>query len=704
MNANEDLISWVGGRSKITAGHLQKLAYIYIRQSSFKQVMHHQESQLVQRDLVKQALALGWSRERIRVIDSDQGLSGEESAHRQGFQELVTEVSLGHVGIIFGYQASRLARNNSDWYHLLDLAAVFGTLIADCDGIYDPNLFNDRLLLGLKGTMSEAELHILRQRLEAGRLNQVRRGEYRQHLPTGLVRLEDGTVVKDPDDQVRHTIELVLQKFVELGSCQKVLRYFHQHNLLLPRRQSAGYQAGQLLWKPATDAAIIDIIDNPAYAGAFAYGRRQTDPSRKQAGRPGTGCIRRPMSEWIHLQQDVYPAYISWDQYLTNRAQLRQNAARFKEEKVDQACGAAREGAALLQGLVVCGQCSYHMSVVYKSSQAYICHALRKRTGQGHCACIHGPTIDEVVVQAFFEAIQPAQLDVLSAMVSQQQVEHKQLLRQWTERLERAKYEARRAERQYQAVDPDNRLVAASLERHWEEKLRQLKETQEAYERFEQAHEPAAIPPELVEQFRHISDTLPMLWDSGRLSNVQKKDLLRSLIAQVILKRIVPDTVRVKIVWVSGHYSIKHAHPPITRLSDVSGYEEMVRQVEVLWQQGRTDEEIANELTHQGFRGARARQVSAGTVKKIRLAHDWFLPLHQNRGQLEIDGYLTVRGLAAELACPRGWVHRRIWRGEIDPCHLKRHPEHGFYLIENDPDLIEQLRQQRAQLSGSDNH
>jgi DNA invertase Pin-like site-specific DNA recombinase len=701
MKANEPLIAWVAGRSKIMAGQLQKLAYIYIRQSSFKQVMHNQESQLVQRDLVKQALALGWSRGRIRVIDSDQGLSGEESGHRQGFQELVAEVSLGHVGIIFGYQASRLARNNSDWYHLLDLAAVFGTLIADCDGIYDPKLHNDRLLLGLKGAMSEAELHILRQRLEAGRLNQVRRGEYRQHLPTGLVRLADGTVVKDPDEQIRDTIEFVLHKFAELGSGQKVLRYFHQHQILLPRRQSAGYQAGELHWKPAKDDAIYDILHNPAYAGAFAYGRRQTDPSRRQPGRRGTGMIDQPMSEWLHLQHDVYPAYITWEQYLANQEQLRQNAAQFKEEKVDKACGAAREGLGLLQGLVVCGQCSYRMSVTYKSSPAYFCTGLRKRTGQGHCACIHGPSVDEVVVQAFFEAMEPAQLDALAAIVEQQQAEQKQLMQQWSQRLVRAKYEARLAERQYQAVDPDNRLVAASLEDQWEEKLRQLQETQEEYERFQQAIEPAPIPPELVTQFKHISETLPTLWDSGRLSNRHKKELLRSLIGQVILKRIVPDTVEVKIVWVSGHYSIVYAHPPITRLSDVSGYEQMVRQIERLWQQGQRDEKIATTLTEQGFRGARALTVSAETVKKIRLAHDWFLPLHQSRGQLEIDGYLTVRGLAAELACPRGWVHRRIWRGEIDPDYIKRHPEHGFYLIENKPDLIEQLRQQRAQLSGA---
>lgn len=302
-------LNFVSG--KIAERHLQRLAYVYVRQSSPKQVLHHRESQVNQYQLVQRAESLGWSPERIQVIDTDQGMSGQESASRNGFQELVTEVSLGHVGIIFGYEVSRLARNNGDWYHLLDLSAVFGTLIADCDGVYDPRLYNDRLLLGLKGTMSEAELHLLRQRLDAGRMSQVKRGEYRQHLPTGLVRQPDGTVIKDPDEQVRHVIELLFSTFVELGSCQKVLRYLKQAGILLPRHQTAGLHKGEMLWKPPSEAAIYDIIRNPAYAGAFAYGRKQSDPTRRIPGRPAAGRIKQPMDKWLHLQQGVYPAYIS---------------------------------------------------------------------------------------------------------------------------------------------------------------------------------------------------------------------------------------------------------------------------------------------------------------------------------------------------------------------------------------------------------
>jgi DNA invertase Pin-like site-specific DNA recombinase len=238
----------------------------------------------------------------------------------------VAELSLGHVGIVFGYEASRLARNNADWYHLLDLAALFNTLIADNDGIYDPRFYNDRLLLGLKGTMSEAELYLLRQRLDAGRMNQVKRGAYRQRLPTGYIRLPDGTVVKDPDDQVRHVLDLLFTQFDQLGSANKVMRYLRRQKILLPRRQNAGPQANQLLWKEASESAIIDMLHNPTYAGVFAYGRRQVDPTLRQPGRPASGRRRQPMSEWLHLQQDAYPAYITWEQYLANQERIEQNS------------------------------------------------------------------------------------------------------------------------------------------------------------------------------------------------------------------------------------------------------------------------------------------------------------------------------------------------------------------------------------------
>lgn len=408
----------LSGQQKVKAPHLQRLAYVYIRQSSPKQVLHNKESQIYQRLLAQRAEALGWKPERIRIIDTDLAQSGQESTYRTGFQELVTEVSFGHVGIVCGYEVSRLARNNSDWYQLLDLAAVFDTLIADNDGVYDPRLYNDRLLLGLKGAMSEAELHLLRQRLEGGRLSQVRRGEYRQRLPTGLVRLQDGTVVKEPDEQVRHVLELVFAKFEELGTAYQVLHYLRWEGILLPRRQTSGLHAGELLWKPPTDAAIREILHNPAYAGAFAYGRRQADPIQCQPGRPGMGRVAKPMAEWICLKQDVYPAYITWEQYLVNQERLCQNRAQFLAD-TKQAQGAAREGSALLQGLAVCGICGRRMSVLYKHTARYECSSGRER-GEKACQFVRGPLVDDVVIEAFFQALAPAQLDALAAILETQ--------------------------------------------------------------------------------------------------------------------------------------------------------------------------------------------------------------------------------------------------------------------------------------------
>ena len=685
----------IGGQYKITAEHSKRLVYIYIRQSTLKQVERNKESQIYQYRLIERAETLGWSRDRIQVIDVDLGLSGKGSEYRQGFQEIVAAISLGHVGILFGYEVSRLARNNRDWYHLLDLAAVFGTLIADCDGIYDPRLYNDRLLLGLKGTMSEAELHLLHQRLDEGRLNQVRRGEYRQNLPTGLVRLPDGSVVKDPNDQVRHVIEYVLSKFVELGTCSKVLSFFRDEEVLIPRRSVAGLLRGELVWKRPSAAAIHAIIRNPAYAGAFAYGQRQVDPTKRQPGRPSTGLVTKPMDEWIHLQQDVYPAYISWKQYLANQERLRQNAMRF-DQRTRGAQGAARKGIALLQGLATCSVCGRRMNTAYKHKNAarYMCNAIARQFAGPACMTVSAPAINAVVVQAFFDAIRPTQLDALDAILAAQRVDHQRLAQQWAQRLKQARYEAHLAERQYNAVDPENRLVAGELERRWEQKLLQLQETQEAFERFQQVPPAPGLSPEMREQFQNISETLPQLWPD--LSIVQQKELLRSLISKVILSKVAADKVEAKIIWISGHYSVIHARQRILRQQEVSGYNEMVQRIEELWHQGFKDEQIARRLTSEGFHSARSSGVAPSAVLRIRHKHSWLhiaSPLHK----LEVNGYLTTRELCTCLGASRDWIYRRIYDGTIPPGYVTRHGHHKLYLIKDDPELIEQLRQRFAE-------
>jgi tRNA(Ser,Leu) C12 N-acetylase TAN1 len=454
--------------------------------------------------------------------------------------------------------------------------------------------------------------------------------------------------------------------------------------------------SGELLWKTASYAAILEIMHNPAYAGAFAYGRRQTDPRRQQPGRQGTGHLHKPQKEWLHLQRDVYPAYITWEQYEAHQARLQQNMTIFgarSPRREDRARGAVREGAALLQGLVVCGCCGYRMYVVYKATGRYNCRALRRPIGQGMCASLHAPAIDEAVSRAFFDALRPARLDALESVLGEQQAERERLTRHWQERMKRARYDAHLAQRQYDAVDPDNRLVAVELERRWEASLRQLRETEEGFERFEQEPE-AVLTPELRQQLRHISEALPRLWASGQLSSAQKKELLRSLIAQVILKRVTPDHLEVKIVWVSGHYTVIGAQPPIQRDRDVTGYAEMVERVGKMWREGvEDDEEMAAQLTTKGFHSARAAKVLPVTVRKIRKAQGWRYSLDVGRTELTWQGALTARGLATRLRVDVNWVYRRLYSGAIKTEYLSRHPRSKIWLIEDRAEIIEALGQ-----------
>lgn len=676
--------------SKVTLTHLERNAFIYIRQSTLKQVINNKESQEYQYRLQQRALGLGWSPEQIRVIDSDLGKSGSESAGRIGFQELVAEVSFGSVGIVFGYEVSRLARNNQDWYHLLDLAAVFNTLIADNDGIYDPRSYNDRLLLGLKGTMSEAELHWLRQRLNAGRMNQVNRGTYRQRLPTGYIRLGNHNVVKDPDDQIRHVIELVFTKFEEFGSVNKVIRYFRRNQIHLPRCQSHGPQVGIVLWKVASESAITDMIKNPAYAGVFAYGRRQGDPALRKPGRSATGLRRKPMIEWLQCQQKAYPPYITWAQYLKNQEQIRQNGLRFDEIR-QKAQGIVRNGPGLLQGLVMCGHCGHHMHVVYKHTPRYKCQGLTRTTDSPSvCNSVRAEVVEEVVIPAFFEAIQPAQLDALEAILSAQRTERTQLEQQWEEKMKRARYEMHLAQRQYDAVDPDNRLVAAELERRWEAKLQELQRIKESYERFQHFSVSEKIPPDLHDLFQDVGNRLPELW-SG-LSNPQKKELLRTLIRQVIIRRPAQDFLEIRIVWISGHYSDHSTLTATHKETLVTGFDQMVNRIAELCQNGYDDKYIAAILTQEDFHSARSQTVSPTTVQKIRLKNGWKLRFELLRNADEWEGCWTVNGLAKQVGVNESTIYRFIHNHVIEPDRITPEPATGVYLFPKNDQLVEFLK------------
>jgi DNA invertase Pin-like site-specific DNA recombinase len=669
--------------AKITAHHLSRRAYVYVRQSSPHQVQHHRESQHNQYALVRRAIALGWLPDRIHVIDADLGQSGQDG-RRRGFRELVAEVSLGQTGIVLAYEASRLARSNADWYALLDLATVVGTLIGDADGVYDPRSYNDRLLLGLRGMFSEAELHLLRLRLEAGRRRQLERGTYRQQLPTGLVRLPDGRVVKDPDQQVQRVLALVFERFARLGSCQRVLRSLRADGVLLPRRQTCGPHQGELLWKRPSDAALYDVLRNPAYAGAFVHGRHGRHPQWRP-GQPER-VTRRPMEAWV-IHREAYPAYLSWDQYMINQARLANNASRFAQRSQ----GAPRRGPALLAGLVVCGRCGRQMRVNYPTAShtQYVCAALNRAYGAATCLHLPAAPIEAAVVEAFFQALAPAELDLLDEVLAAQQADRARLAQQHAERVTRAEYEARLAQKRYHAIDPENRLVAAELERQWDVALQALAAAREAADGFALRPSTPTLEPALRAQLRDVGRHLPALWAGGRLSPLHKKELLRSLIRRVILTRPRPDIVDVKVVWVSGAMSLLTVHPPIHRAAALSEYARVVDRVLALSAEGYPDAEIARRLTAEGFRSARRPAVPKTWVAKIRRSHRQPSLADQFRWQDQIDGQWTVRGLARHLQVKRSWVYHHLAAGHIP---TTRHPATGHYLIPNDPSLLAQLQ------------
>jgi DNA invertase Pin-like site-specific DNA recombinase/predicted DNA-binding transcriptional regulator AlpA len=674
MKSPEPLPSFVNGQEKIRAEHLKRTAYIYMRQSSAGQVAYHRESQVNQERMAQRAELLGWSGDQVQIIRSDLGQSAREAQQRQGFQEMLSAISLGQVGIIFGYEVSRLSRNNSDWYRLLEAAALFDTLIADYDGIYDLNLFNDRLLLGLKGTMSEAELHLIQLRLVAGRKRQLERGEYRQFLPTGYCRLEDGTVIQDPDERVRQTLQLIFQKFRELPSCGKLLVYLKTEKILLPRRQVSGPQRGQILWKAPAYGALYAILTMPTYAGALVYGRRQSQAGRKSR-------VRKALEDWKYIHQDVYPAYISWEEFLDNQRRLQANATQAKN------LGASREGSALLQGLVYCAKCGRKMVTAYKPCGRYSCETARRSYGEPLCAFLNASLLDQIVIQAFFEVLQPAQLDLLEILLQKEEDERWQLEQQWQNRLRQAEYETQRAQRQYELVEPENRLVTAELERRWESSLRNLQNIQADYESFLQKPRQINLSPELKEQFRHLCQHLPQLWE--QIPNLQKKELLRCLISKVIVQRQKPELVEMKIVWLSGHFSQHQFQLPIFQNRDLSDYEQMLERIHTLWQQKLSDPVIAQILTAEGFTTARSDHISPYSVQVIRIQKRW---LRSSSPKIESPvGYLKVPELAQRLGVQEAWIYTQIRKGRISASDFVRFPKRKLILFPDETVLFEKI-------------
>jgi len=673
----------------ILPSHLRRKAVIYIRQSTGHQVMTNQESQRMQRDMKEHALRLGWPDSLIEIVEADTGTSAQSTTFRTGYKNLLSELALGEVGIVLSYESTRLSRNCSDWYPLLDLCTLNQCLIGDRDGVYDPSTPNGRLLLGMKGMVSELELHTLRGRLNAGIDNKARRGELIQKLPVGYVRLDDGAVVKDPDLQVQESIALVFKTFLELRTCTKVARHLQQHGLLLPARALTD---PRLRFDPPSPQAVLRFLRTPTYAGAFVFGRtrfiRSSDPTR-----PSFQNRRLPQEQWRVVIKEKFAGYIGWDTFERIQSILANNYAGRQRR---QSPGVPRQGNALCAGLVYCGHCGRQMTVAYLPSGYYRCQCIREPgDATVHIESFRADLVDPCVQDSFFAALAPVELDLYEAAYRRTQEQNQEVRAAQERQLQRLRYEVNRARRQYDQADPEHRLVAKELERRWEAAMQALQEAEQRYEQDQRQMRNEAltrIPLELRMQFSAVGEALPGLWP--KLPMATRKELLRCLVNKVVLCRLPSlDHLQVRIVWRGGAYTEKELEVPLPLRHLKKAYPDLAARVMELVEQGLPDEQIAQQLTAQGFRSARNHALPPQAVARIRCAQDKAAGLDPRmRPPRRPGGTLTVGQMAKRLGVHRQWLYHRIQWGRIQ---LQRDHASNGYLFPSDERTLERLRQLR---------
>ena len=603
--------------SKVEASHLARNAYLYIRQSTLRQVLNNTESTARQYALRQRAVAFGWSAEQIVVIDCDQGQSGASAADREGFQHLVAEVGLGRAGIVLGLEVSRLARNNADWHRLLEICALAGTLICDEDGLYDPADFNDRLLLGLKGTMSEAELHFIRARLRGGQLSKARRGELEMALPVGLVYDPAGKVVLDPDAGVQRAVAHLFATFARTGSARAVVQVFTAEKLLFPLRVRTGAHKGELAWQPLRHWRVLRTLHNPRYAGAFVYGRRRE--RKTPDGRRTFETV--PRDQWIALIPDAHPGYISWDQFETNQSLLAANAAAHGRERT---AGPAREGPALLQGMVVCGRCGRRMTVRYHQRRGieipdYQCIGESIQGGAPRCQTIPGASVDAAIGQLLLDTVTPLALEVALTVQAELEARTDEADALRRSHVERARHRADLARRRYLAVDPGNRLVADSLETDWNDALRTLQAAHDDYERTAAAAR-AALDGEHKVRIRSLAADFPALWADPATPQRERKRMARLLLDDVTLVKD-DGTIHMHVRFRGGQTtSLATPVPPMAWQARQTESDTLALLDRLL--DDHTDAEVAEQLNRAGRLSGEGRAFHARIVLHLRRAHD----------------------------------------------------------------------------------
>jgi DNA invertase Pin-like site-specific DNA recombinase len=645
---------------KVEARHLRLRAIVYVRQSTPRQVQANPESTRRQYQLAERARQMGWAAPQIEVIDEDLGLSGASSHGRTGFQRLVAAIGLGEVGIVLVTEVSRLSRRNSDWHRVIELCAVFRTLIADEDGVYCAHDPNDRLLLGVKGTLFAAELHILHARMRGNLLNKARRGELALRLPVGYRRLGDGTVVLDPDDGVRDTLARIFERFAVLRNGRAVQRYLAEHDLKMPRLVQQGAEAGRIVWLRPTYQMIQQVLTSPVYAGVFVYGRR------KQEITPGDPPIvtarRQPLEEWEIVVPGIYPAYISYDQYLLNRRHLQANLYNFAAK----GRGAPREGRALLQGLVVCGRCGRRMSVSHGSQYLqYQCRRAQMDYATPMCQAFPVGHLDRRIGELFLQAVQPAAIETTLAALAALERERQALDRHWQLRLERARYEAQRAQRQYDAIEPENRLVARELETRWNTALRALEQLEQDYAVVRRTE---LLPLDEVEQgaVRRMAEDLPALWHAATTTALDRKRLLRLVVAEVVLT---VDTkarsAEITVVWNGGETTRHEVHRPPLGWHACTNVEVLTRLRDLAAR--HPDHQIAVQLNDEGLRTRTGKSWTYARVHSMRKQHGipTGCPLHTRDAAPRADGLAPVAVAAERLGISPSLVHVWVQHGVL---------------------------------------
>ena len=647
-------------RGKITAGHLSRQAIVYLRQSSPAQVEHNRESTERQYALAKKACELGWPYERIVVIDEDLGLSGAGWVARSGFARLTAEVALARVGLVLGLEVSRLARNNVDWHRLIDLAGLTDTLIGDADGIYHPALFNDRLLLGLKGTMSEAELHILRARLNGGIRNKAAKGELRRGLPVGFVWGEtDGEVLFHTDEAVVTAIRSIFERFAETGSARRVWLWFRAQDHKLPLRMS---EHAEIRWVEASYHAIHQVLTNPVYAGAYVYGKTRTEMMLDASGVRRKRIKHLPRDQWQVLIKEHHQGFIDWQTYEANQ----QRIARNTRPGLHKAGGAVREGSALLQGLAYCGHCGRRLRTHYhgrNSSPGYHCAGERLVEGRGsYCLNIGGVQIDDAVARAFLAALEPAKIRATLAAAEQIEMDRESALKHWRLGVERASYAVSLAERRYRAVDPDNRLVARGLEREWEESLTSLETAKAELARREQER-PRVLSIEEQSRLCALGPDLAAVWAATTTTPRDRKELLGTLIDEVIVK-VERDkhAAHLTLRWKGGALTEIDLRLPRSRPATIRTDEDtiaLVRRLAVHY----PDTVIAGILNRQGRRTARGYRFEGNRVCSLRT--HWKIPCFVPKTDAAAGELLTIKRVATALGVAPSTIHRLINDGII---------------------------------------